>query len=611
MYKCKNCDSMCISDTELCKTCGHYGFDPMINIDGVSSSAGEQLSDATTETTNVNENIEAQPIIDLSKPESAAEGQDEEHGKTLVHDHHGVLPDAYETTDEHLSTHMATEIVESIDTDNTNENIEAQPIIDLSKPEIEAKGQDEDMGVLLAERPVHDSKEPSARRYDKGTPSWIWASLFGMTVLAVVLGILYISAMSSSLGEISQADLVDMPNVVELPADEAQRQLLAAGFIVHMSESYSDLIPIGQIVAQIPPAGTIEYPTGSVVVLMISAGRHPVEIQNLRGFYLADVIEYLEAHSLHVEIEHEYNDHIPMGYVIGNLPGAYSEGEVVELLVSGGPWPRAAEELPTPTTPVPTSPPVVLIEILYNQNFTSGQGFSVTLQVGQDHVVLPNSTLREGFTFREWNTVPDGSGARMLPGSTLHELAEDITLYAIWQGAPVPVERILHVPSRGMVFTPLQLSGVIYPENAKTTTPISWGVFADGGTGATISGSTMTALSHGTVIVRAVVPSGISASPRIDFEEFFFIEISGLPPIILGPTAVRGTRGLGGTQRMNISGEAAQFFIGGQVPQGVQINNSGLLTWTSATPVGAHYFWIVATNQHGTSGQFMLNLIIE
>ena len=75
-----------------------------------------------------------------------------------------------------------------------------------------------------------------------------------------------------------------------------------------------------------------------------------------------------------------------------------------------------------------------------------------------------------------------------------------------------PVTAITGVPAKATVGIPLSLRGTVVPSNATSKT-IVWSVSDAGGTGAVITGSTLTAASLGTVTVRAAIANGLIDGP--------------------------------------------------------------------------------------------------
>lgn len=71
------------------------------------------------------------------------------------------------------------------------------------------------------------------------------------------------------------------------------------------------------------------------------------------------------------------------------------------------------------------------ITITFNANEGEGSMDAQTVESGVDAVLTDNSFTREHYTFKEWNTAPDGSGTSYENGATV-KFTEDTTLYAIW-----------------------------------------------------------------------------------------------------------------------------------------------------------------------------------
>ena len=94
-------------------------------------------------------------------------------------------------------------------------------------------------------------------------------------------------------------------------------------------------------------------------------------------------------------------------------------------------------------------------------------------------------------------------------------------------GTFIPVTNITGVPTTTVAGTPLALIGTVAPANATNRT-IVWSVQAAGGTGATISGSTLNTTSAGTVTVRATITNGLTASSN--YTQDFTVTVSAPEP---------------------------------------------------------------------------------
>ncbi|MCL1856770.1 MAG: hypothetical protein FWF84_03895, partial [Kiritimatiellaeota bacterium] len=78
----------------------------------------------------------------------------------------------------------------------------------------------------------------------------------------------------------------------------------------------------------------------------------------------------------------------------------------------------------------------------------------------------------------------------------------------------IPVTNITGVPTVANAGEPLTLGGTVEPANATLQT-IVWSVADDGGTGASLSGDTLTATTPGTLTLTATVPGGLGEGARI------------------------------------------------------------------------------------------------
>ena len=97
----------------------------------------------------------------------------------------------------------------------------------------------------------------------------------------------------------------------------------------------------------------------------------------------------------------------------------------------------------------------------------------------------------------------------------------------------VPVTNITGVPTTATAGVDLALSGTVAPANATNKT-IVWSVHNAGGTGATISGSTLSTTAEGTVTVRATIANGLTESTN--YTKDFDITASAATPTVTSVT---------------------------------------------------------------------------
>ena len=111
--------------------------------------------------------------------------------------------------------------------------------------------------------------------------------------------------------------------------------------------------------------------------------------------------------------------------------------------------------------------------------------------------------------------------------------------------AHIAVTNITGVPVTAVAGTPLTLTGTVNPDNATYKT-IVWSVVSAGGTGANISGNTLTTTATGTVEIRASITGG-GATASVNYTESFSITVmpfggngsSGTPYLITNVTDLR------------------------------------------------------------------------
>lgn len=134
------------------------------------------------------------------------------------------------------------------------------------------------------------------------------------------------------------AQAVSVPDVVEYQLTDAQRILSEAGLVPFLQNVESPQ-PVGEIVAQDPPAGQQRQP-GSQVVLSVSTGLLSAEVPDVAGLSLSEAARMLVDLGLTVEQRRISNDTIAAGTVISTDPppgASLQRGEVVAVFISTGP----------------------------------------------------------------------------------------------------------------------------------------------------------------------------------------------------------------------------------------------------------------------------------
>src|SRR4051794_30419084 len=129
-----------------------------------------------------------------------------------------------------------------------------------------------------------------------------------------------------------------VPSVVNLPADQARRELEDAGFRVTQDPLASTAVPKGSAIKTSPKEGELA-PKHSRVRLFVSSGPPPVAVPNVVGQDKGDARAELEDAGFAVSVQSVASD-VPKDQVTGQDPAAGTElakGSSVTIVVSRGP----------------------------------------------------------------------------------------------------------------------------------------------------------------------------------------------------------------------------------------------------------------------------------
>ena len=203
---------------------------------------------------------------------------------------------------------------------------------DVAKENLEILGLEMFVIITESDKPIGEVLEQSERAGNEVKK--------GSTITVVVSG------------EVDSAVLKDVPNVVEMPAEEAEDMLRNAGFMVYREYAYNDTVPLGSVISQDPSGGSNKKP-GTSVTIVISDGKAPVTLPNDMIGEKKDAVEYVltgDEYGFAVEFVEEYNADITAGYVFklegpnGELAGtAIPYGSNVKVYVSLGADPNAGD----------------------------------------------------------------------------------------------------------------------------------------------------------------------------------------------------------------------------------------------------------------------------
>ncbi|MDO5060143.1 MAG: Stk1 family PASTA domain-containing Ser/Thr kinase [Actinomycetaceae bacterium] len=134
--------------------------------------------------------------------------------------------------------------------------------------------------------------------------------------------------------------MVVIPDVVAKPAEDAKNELTAGLLTVgEVKEEYSAVHPQGAVISTHPLAGeTVAHHTK--VDLVVSKGRQPIEVPDVKGISRTDAEAKLTELGLIYQVTTEFSDEVPAGNVVSQSiePGkTLFKGDSVSLVVSKGP----------------------------------------------------------------------------------------------------------------------------------------------------------------------------------------------------------------------------------------------------------------------------------
>jgi serine/threonine-protein kinase len=163
---------------------------------------------------------------------------------------------------------------------------------------------------------------------------------FGIVGIVVAIAVAAFFLVRIIGGGGSSDNLVTVPQIQGLLADDAFNLLQAEDLKVRPSRQADAAVPEGLVIGSDPPAGT-EVEAGSFVTVFISAGPEEFTMKNLIGETQERALELIEADGLIVgEITTRADESAEDGTVLEQFPRsgeAVQPGDSVDLVVSTGP----------------------------------------------------------------------------------------------------------------------------------------------------------------------------------------------------------------------------------------------------------------------------------
>ena len=164
--------------------------------------------------------------------------------------------------------------------------------------------------------------------------------------LSIFIGLILLFAISlggtMAVLNITNPPEVEMPNVVGLSREEAQKEIEDAGLKFEVSsEEYNKDVPEGYVISQ-EPAYMENYNNvkeGSTVSVVISKGQEKATVPNVEGKERDEAIKLIEDANLVAEVVEETSRTVQEGYVISQDTDPDTEvyaGDTVRIHVSTG-----------------------------------------------------------------------------------------------------------------------------------------------------------------------------------------------------------------------------------------------------------------------------------
>ena len=141
----------------------------------------------------------------------------------------------------------------------------------------------------------------------------------------LITGVIHFNAFGKNEFVLEEGQ-VYVPDVVNFALSEAESKVEGKMLIQVMDKQNSDSIPKEKVLSQGIEDGTVVQ-EGTVLELVISAGKGTVYMPDFEGMSQEEVAEILEEMGLAIEIIEEESD-LPLGYVFNQ---EYAEGEEVEI----------------------------------------------------------------------------------------------------------------------------------------------------------------------------------------------------------------------------------------------------------------------------------------
>ncbi|WP_288865318.1 Stk1 family PASTA domain-containing Ser/Thr kinase [uncultured Corynebacterium sp.] len=180
---------------------------------------------------------------------------------------------------------------------------------------------------------------------EKTASNWLkWlAALLGLLLAAVVSWFVYdyFSADEESAPSPVQEAMVQVPELVDVPRNDAIRELEGLGFSVSVMEEPNPDIKRGNVISTNPAAGS-ELKRGTQITLTVSSGREMTDVPDVTNLTTEEAVEELKNAGLELNpsVRRETSDNIPEGVILTQQPAGgtqIAKGSRITITVSSGP----------------------------------------------------------------------------------------------------------------------------------------------------------------------------------------------------------------------------------------------------------------------------------
>ncbi len=165
-------------------------------------------------------------------------------------------------------------------------------------------------------------------------------------VLSSIVGLILLFALSLGVTifalNVTNPAEVEMPNVVGLSKEEAQKEIEAAKLKFEVEkEEYNKEVPEGYVISQDPTymERFNKVKEGSIVSVIISKGQEKTKVPNVKGKEKEEAIKLIEDAKLKAEIIEETSKTVKVGFVISQEIDPDTEafaGDTIKIHVSTG-----------------------------------------------------------------------------------------------------------------------------------------------------------------------------------------------------------------------------------------------------------------------------------